>query len=1394
MGCGDILRKILAISIVIALFTGLFTLDTFNGSTVEEEIEHFSPPIQRPLQAEHERASQLPTIVFTENLGQLKNEDIKFYIQGGGLWFKDNSIWFEISENEDNTNQVFDKYNNLIGTNGGTISNPKRVILKQTFVDSNDVIPVGTKQLGWFNNYFYGNDPLDWRTGVSNYNEIYYENLFDGIDLRYYSNEKGLKYDFIVHPGGNIDKIRIRYEGAVGLEVDLGGNLKIQTEIGDLLDRDLSIYQEENGVINTIEGKFVVKNNFEYGFNIISDYNPEEDLIIDPVIEFASYLGGSHQDEDARIAVDPDGGIYITGETNSVNFPTTSGALDSEYNDPYTDIFVVKFEGDASEPSYATYVGGNGSDLNPLIKVDGGGYAYVAGNTDSDDFPTTPNAYNRLFVNLTDIYALKLNPTGAVLSYSTYIGADKNDYVRDIALGVPGNLILTGYTSSDDFPVKNPLDANYNGGIFDIFITKLQTDGSDLIFSTYFGGDGRDRGNAITIDVNGNIFLTGDTGSDNFPISSGSFNSTNQGGYDGFITKLSASGTSMVFSTFIGGSDWDTVDGITLDANNDIFITGNTRSFDFPTTYDAINRIIEGGKDIFICKFNQMGTSLRYSTFIGGSGDDEGNDIVIDTFDNICVIGYTLSPNFYITENAYDRFIGGREGFYLRMISTGEKIIYSTFLGGDNDDYCTDIDIDTNGNVYIAGHTLSANFPVSKVTYDSILNGVDDTFFVKFSTPVLEINSITILEDNIPVSKIYSKYAVYSFKVMITNTESLIDLEKVTMILDSKNHKIKLEWARASNHFIKDNDHRSYITLESSSQATNDSQSVWYITFDLTFNWNYPDEDPRDISISAESESLDTVSFEAPNMYHVENDLEFDGELSVKKGNGDIVDNNDPVKYGEKLIWTGLILVYENTIDIYPSPDYVGFTIWEEIGISHSDSPAEGQLFNIETTVPSLVDTNGYVYIINISGIPEESDKTSESFSIFIDGEGVKYTNPKPDPLIWHSNKLVEVGITVSDDLSGVDGTSIEYALSENAGSSWSQWYTIGDVPGGGSIDIKLNLVFTHGEANRIKWRASDLAGNGPVESQSYIVKTNLHTFDVEVKLEPEIVDVIREDLKSVTVKVTNIGDLTDTISLKIYNPPGNYIKADISGENSKVIEPWETVSFEMRIAVSWDAELTDEIIRVQAVSGQAQQFGLEISKNATLTVQVKEKQAEPMELASFETWVSIILVIVIVVILLILFLMIKMKKDQVRKQLTSQPKSYVSKPQPAMPLQPQTGPVEGILTPIPNQPQAQGSESSAFPQDIVVPAQVLPEQEPELMDLDEALEGLKVDPSLIQTGDDTVVHDGDTKVWLPGEEEKDELTESKEVIEQLEILGDLKEKGIITDEEFQRKKDELLK
>ncbi len=674
--------------------------------------------------------SSMP-LAFTQNNGQWP-DSILFRANAGGatMWFTKAGSAYQFTRSIPKDDAGLDDpmypMNHLRDQKSDSIES---IAINAFFIGANpNPQMVGSEMMEYKCNYFIGNDPNNWHTDVPNYNAIIYEEIYSGIDLKYYGNGKQMEYDFIVSPGADPAQIAIHYEGAESLSVNVNGELVVETAWGEVVEQRPIVYQLQNGVRESIDGEYVLTDRNSFGFSLGGNYDPALPLVIDPVLTYSTYLGGSGYDMAFDVAADAQGNAHIVGLTLSSDFPYQN-PLQGSYGGS-GDVFITKLNYEGNALIYSTFLGGNSADTGISIAVDAGANVYVAGRTASSDFPTE-NPLQSMLSGSEDSFVAKLNSMGNTLVYCTYLGGSGNDKANGIAVDEGLNACITGYTNSINFPTANPIQETYGGGDNDVFIVKLDEIGTSLIYSTYLGGNNNDRGRAIAVDDEGNAYITGNTYSSNFPTQS-AFQAIFGGSWDAILAKIDNLGNSLIYSTYIGGSNGDMGLDIAVDDENQASITGYTKAYNFPTE-NPFQATYGGGEyDAFITKFSATGNTMIYSTFLGGSSDDIGNRIAVDGSGCAHVTGYTGSSEFP-TQNAYDASLdGNNDVFVTKFSASGNTLIYSTFLGGSSDDIGYGIAVDGSGCAYVTGNTYSSDFPTQNA-YDASLDGSWDVFVTKLN-------------------------------------------------------------------------------------------------------------------------------------------------------------------------------------------------------------------------------------------------------------------------------------------------------------------------------------------------------------------------------------------------------------------------------------------------------------------------------------------------------------------------------------------------------------------------------------------------------------------------------------------------------------------------------------
>ncbi len=668
------------------------------------------------------------------------------------------------------------------GAAAGPESQPPQVIRMRLLGGNAKGRVVGLDELPGKSNYFIGNDPRKWRTNVPSYAQVKYEGVYPGVDLVYYGNQRQLEYDFVVEPGADPNQIKLSFAGADGMRVDAAsGDLVLKLGIDEVRFRKPAAYQPAVAAVSspaspfvasaygldarhsslvTRHSSFVLASNNQVAFRV-AGYDPQRALVIDPVLSYSTYLGGSDNDWGNAIAVDSSGNAYVTGYTRSTDFPTAN-PLQSSNHGKY-DAFVAKLNSAGSALVYSTYLGGSKTDGGTGIAVDSSGNAYVTGQTYSTDFPIANPIQASNNASNGTAFVAELNAADSALVYSTYLGGSSADAADGIALDSAGNAYVTGYTQLTDFPTRYPLQptnkaAAANPGDSTAFVAKLNFTASatpplTLAYSTYLGGSNFDEANGIAVDSSGNAYVTGYTFSTDFPTMN-PYQATLKGDVTVFVTQFNAAGSALLYSTYLGGSYADWGYGIAVDAAGNAYVTGLTGSTDFPiqNPFQATcGGCSSGNYTAFVAKLNPAASAtppltLVYSTYLGGSTFDLGFGIGVDSAGNAYVTGYTYSTDFPTKQQLQPNCDGCSNGdaFVSALKPAGNALVYSNYLGGSNGTYAYGITVDSAGDAYVTGETDSTDFPTMNPLQASYGGGGADAFVTEIWPAMVDLSPTSL--------------------------------------------------------------------------------------------------------------------------------------------------------------------------------------------------------------------------------------------------------------------------------------------------------------------------------------------------------------------------------------------------------------------------------------------------------------------------------------------------------------------------------------------------------------------------------------------------------------------------------------------------------------------------
>lgn len=544
--------------------------------------------------------------------------------------------------------------------------------------------------------YLPASDPAGWATDVRRFQELWYRELYPGIDLHYYgTSDHRLKYDFILQPGAEVSDIQLAWEGVKSLAVNAAGELEVETAWGTVVDAAPYAYQLIHGQAYPVACRYQLHDQRVMGFAITGPFHPDYPLVIDPlVLNWSTYLHSSTSDDYAMaVDVDEGGHVYVSGYSKTATFPTTPGVY-QHMHDGALDTYVAKFQPGGTDLVFATYVGGSDWDMPHGLAINARGEAFVAGFTRSEDFPATAQALQpRHAGGMVEAFAYRLGAEGDSLVYSTYLGGTNRDYLYDLALNEADELFVTGFTFSSDFPSAPGTPPQPPAGNGDLFVAQLNAAGSALLYSQLVGGSGLDMGQSIALNEDGQVFVAGRTGSPDFPTTDNAYQPRlrQQAGLvpeDAIVLRLDLAQRTLLYATYLGGSDADMAYGLDVNDENEAFLTGNTLSTDFPTSMQAFvssHHTSLGNGDVFVARLNAQGTQLIYGTYLGGSEMEFSKSIAVDPWDQAYVLGSTRSPNFPVTESEHAH--AGMYDVFIAQLQPNGQLQQSDWLGGALNEY-----------------------------------------------------------------------------------------------------------------------------------------------------------------------------------------------------------------------------------------------------------------------------------------------------------------------------------------------------------------------------------------------------------------------------------------------------------------------------------------------------------------------------------------------------------------------------------------------------------------------------------------------------------------------------------------------------------------------------------
>jgi hypothetical protein len=558
-----------------------------------------------------------------------------------------------------------------------------------------------------------------WRTNIPSYARVRYRSVYPGVDVDYYGSDGRLEYDFVLSPGANPHAIRMKFSGAPALSLTREGDLVLEVGGKRLVQKRPFIYQEDPGTSARVQvaGGYRLLGNNTVGLKL-GRYDRKRKLVIDPTLAYLTYWGGPGDDQVNAAKMDSKGRLYITGQTDSGYIPYNDGAY-STINTGLIDIFLSVFDptGGGYNLVYSSYLGGTNNDVPLAIDIDSAGVAYLTGYTSSTDFPMVGATQTSPAASFLNVFVAKLDPSqygSGGLVFSSYLnGTDGDSVGNGIAAGKDGKIYVIGSTKAGDFPVTASAFQSVLWGSQDAFVAKLDPSTGGIDYATYLGGEDIDDGRNILVDDSGLVYFAVSTFSTEFPMAGFQFNPNNSGGSDVAIgvMDLNQSGAASIrYSTFYGGSGNEEVRAMAFDGKGGVIFTGYTLSDDLPLTSDAIQRVNNGGGDVFVAELNPSKTfqsGLLYSTYLGGQGGDVAYGVTTDAAGYIYITGYTLSPDFPIAGNAPQGSWGGGTDIFVTKFKAGvpglAAIDFSTYMGASNIYVPSSVNVGADGRIYVTG-------------------------------------------------------------------------------------------------------------------------------------------------------------------------------------------------------------------------------------------------------------------------------------------------------------------------------------------------------------------------------------------------------------------------------------------------------------------------------------------------------------------------------------------------------------------------------------------------------------------------------------------------------------------------------------------------------------------
>ncbi len=1023
-----------------------------------------------------------PSLGFTENMGQVGKGGGRYYTEGhplsvafGNGWM---SYWWR---------------GERVGLGG--------VLIRVDFEDANDVEPRGIDQIDRYKNYLIGSDPGGWRTGVRTFEKVLYEGLWDNIDLRFFFSGAGLKYELVVHQGGDPADITFSVEGHDEISIISDDTMVISRGTVDITDDGLKAYYDEDHG-EAVEVGFQTRGDDLWGFDLGS-FDPTRVVVIDPLI-YSTRIDGDRGERSEAVAVDEEGHAYVTGRTYSKNFPITPGVVKKTLDDAY-DAFVTKLSPDGRSIVYSTYLGGEGLEIGYCLDIDEEGNVFVGGWTNSKDFPTTPGAFQRQRdVGTSDAFVSKLNSNGSLFLYSTLIAGDHVDSVSLINVDDDGYAYLAGGTSSGNFPTTSgAYMVPYRRDRSHTFLSRLSPDGSSLDPSTIVTGNPSYGSagwiNGIEVDDEGGVFLCGETGSSTFPTTQDAFQPEyGERGDHAFIMKMNANFSAIEYSTFlVSGGNNDAKD-IVLASDGMVYVCGETWRTRFPTTPGAY-QTEPMGFDGYVCKLDITNSSLVFSTLIRGSGRDRIKDISVEPDGRVHVAGYTNSTDItqspeYSKARGGTRWSGESNDIFVCTLSVdGSEVLYSTYFGGPDDEGFGGMGVDGKGNIVVAG-TVGSGFITTPGAFCNTINSY--SVFVVKVVPTLPVAQPLVLADG-PI--LYAGYRAYEFKVDANPCRTGAIPSTTRLYLDIGDGYIVVSWSYVDSplQFKVEHDLDDLVTLSSrmGDVIEDEANGTAILTFKLLLDWSWPHEELCHAFVETVAPLDQTAFYMSRDLFWVENDLEFEGNLSIRGEWQGELEPGDWVRKGEAVTAYGPLVVYQNTTVIFPPEGSFNLTLYDNDGDTVVVTQRPGEVLDATIIADDRNDLHEMM-TLTILDLPRNATLLGDlNVTLRVDGDPPVFRNTLHDGQVWHNGSRVMVWIIADDSVtSGINASSIMYSLATDGRSSFPGYWTkegLETEADGPTVKAWVTLNLPEGSDNYIRWTVVDLVGNGPTVSSDLQIKVD---------------------------------------------------------------------------------------------------------------------------------------------------------------------------------------------------------------------------------------------------------------------------------------------------------------